>query len=200
MRHTTRSIRTVIAVCFTASTALLAACSDRSMSPTDPTTPDASTSADLAPAVDSATLGAAVAKSTSASATITFEVRVKGYSNWGDKGWITVRSDCGGGGRIMRAGRTDACTDRVQRLEELRVRITSRDASRSKLTAIAGVTSSNGFTRAAFVPVPFSATFIVSSDATFDNVRVATVLLDGSLRAIGNVQERRVPIGLRPTN
>jgi hypothetical protein len=199
MRHASRSIRSLLAVCIIASSGLLAACSD-GPSPTAPTAESAVANTDVAPTTDSATLGAAVANATTASATIGFEVRVRGYSNSGDNGWITVRSDCGGGGRIVRSGRTDACTDRVQRLEELRVRITARNAPHSKVTAIAGVSSTNGFNRGAVVPVPFSGTFIVSADPTFDNVHVATVLLDRNYRIISAVQERRVPIGTRPTN
>nr|MCU0649670.1 hypothetical protein [Gemmatimonadaceae bacterium] len=109
-----------------------------------------------------------------------------------------VSASCGGGGRIVRAGRMDACTDRVERNEQLRVRLTARNAQHSQLTAFTGVSSSNGFVRGAFVPVPFSATFVVSSDPSFDNVQVAALLLDSNFRVISGVQERRVPIGRRP--
>jgi hypothetical protein len=179
--HSCRAVAFAMAV---TSTALLTACGQDGPP----------TAAAIASPTESAT-ARTVAPPT---ATITFETRVAGYSQSGDNGWITVSSTCGGGGRVVRGGRADACTDRVSRGEQLRVRISARGAHRTEAIGIAGVTSSNGFARGAFINVPFSATFTVSPDPSFDNVQVAVLLFDSNLRPLADIQQRRVPIGRRP--
>jgi hypothetical protein len=181
-----------------AGTGLLTACDNDGRTPTEP-----SASAEtVAAAGDTSSalpeIAAASVVAPNVSATIEFAVRVPGYGQSGTDGWITVSASCGGGGRIIRAGRRDACTDRVRRGEQLRVTLGARGATRLRLLTFTGVSSSNGFTRNALLPVPTAAVFTVGGDPSFDNVYVSTHLLDASLRPIGSPVERRVPIGMRP--
>lgn len=178
------SLRPVGVLFTTLALCLTAACSQ------DSPTGAAATSTLPEPALASA--------SNVATATITFETRVAGYSNSGNAGWIKVTDTCGGGGRVVRAGTTSACTDRVARGEPIRVTITSGQSSRSQMVAFTGVSSSNGFSAGSIVTLPQSATFVVSHDPSFDNVYVAVVLLSPSSTPFGAVQQRRVPIGRRP--
>lgn len=182
----THFLRLTLSVGLFGAGSLLAACSDRT--------------GVVEPAAATADAGSELvsASTTQATATIDFQVKVDNYSSSGDNGWITVNSACGGGGRIINAGKKNACTDRVQRREQLRVTFGAKNAPRMRISTFAGVSSSNGFSRNAIFAVPTSATFTVSADPTFDGVHVAAVLLDSNLRVVSGVVERRVPIGKRP--
>lgn len=168
----------VLALCLTT------ACSENA--PTGATSAPSST----APAMSLATAAAA--------ATIKLEVRVPGYSQSGNNGWILVNSSCGGGGRVVRGGTPNACTDRVARGESIRVTISSGQSSQSKMLAFTGVSSSNGFSAGSIVTLPQSGTFVVSKDPTFDDVYISVILLSPTSVPFGTAQQRRVPIGSRP--
>jgi|JI8StandDraft_2_1071088.scaffolds.fasta_scaffold95995_2 hypothetical protein len=157
-------------------------------------TEDAPTGIAATPVVAEASLSRAAATAT---ATITFETRVPGYSRSGNNGWIQVTATCGGGGKVVRAGTRNACTDRVARLEPIRVTISSKQSRRSRVMAFTGVSAANGFAAGSIVTLPQTATFVVSPDPTFDNVHVAVALLAANSTPLGSVQERRVPIGIR---
>ncbi len=155
-------------------------------------------SAPVAPFVNEMAAPAAASTVAGPTAVIGFETRVAGYSNSGNAGWIRVDKSCGGGGRVVNGGRTSACTDRVVRGEPIRVSISSRHANRTRLIGLSGIQADNGFAAGSIIPVPYTRTFVVSDDPTFDNAIVSAVLVDLNSFTFGAVQELRVPIGRRP--
>lgn len=142
--------------------------------------------------IAAAALGLAAAPESSHAASIQFETLVKGQEN---KGYVLVLPER----RFQLGGRVqwDAAlrrwvTDRVSRLEHLR--ITLQPTTRSeRVTACgyAGVSSSNGFVTGTYVPLPYVETrFSVSRDPSFDNVYVY-------VRTSAGLFEKRLPIGSR---
>lgn len=118
------------------------------------------------------------------------ETKVAGYSTY-----AVVRPELRTvlGGRV-RWNAAQKCyeTDRVMRGEPVRITIfATKPGERCNSAAIAGISSSNGFSAYRAITLPFvESRFTVSKNPSFDNVVLSTLTSTGSY-------EFRLPIGRR---
>lgn len=137
-------------------------------------------------------VGSMLLATASNAATINMECKVAGYSS---AGWIKIIPGSNTGGRVQKDASGVPYTDRVQRLEPLRITYTAKGTERCSggyygciLKFTGGFQSFAAFNQ---VPLPYTMVVTCPGDPAWDNV------IAGISTSMGCFVSR-VPIGTRP--